>query len=125
MSKEWDGTYVKFDKLQIPMLAKSTKYTIVSHANMKVELEVPSDWNLNNVIVKDLTTGKTVSWEKGSVIFTAQAGHTYEIYDTVKQATEEVYSMVPLLIFAVVFAMVASMFINLFKKVQKSFGGKW
>ncbi|RLF42578.1 MAG: hypothetical protein DRN17_07625, partial [Thermoplasmata archaeon] len=34
-----------------------------------------------NTIVKDLTTGKIINWQKGSVQFWVEDGHTYEIYN--------------------------------------------
>jgi PGF-pre-PGF domain-containing protein len=40
-----------------------------------------SSWNLSRVIVRDLTSGQNVSWTEGSVSFTAEAGHVYEVYE--------------------------------------------
>ncbi len=88
VSKEWDGKYVSFEKLQVPKLAQSTKYTIIAKTKATVELMIPPNWDYNAVIVRDITTGQQVSWKKGSVIFTTVANHTYTVEELIQTSFE-------------------------------------
>ena len=68
--------------------------------------------------IKDLTTGHTVG---ASTSFTAEAGHTYEIYDTIQQTTQEIYGMITAVIPLFVLAMVVGMIGLVMKEARR----KW
>ena len=81
-----------------------------------------------NTIVKDLTTGKIINWEKGSVQFWVEDGHTYEIIDTMKQAInisiDWTYAIVNAMIPIAIFAVLLSALTQILQAARKRFKPK-
>ena len=81
-----DGTNVKIDHLDIPLKYTSCEdnrtITVISYMDTELEVEIPNNWNLASLEVKDTTTGEPVNWTQGSVIFRSESGHSYQIVDS-------------------------------------------
>lgn len=93
---------------------------IYTNKTVKIEYEInPTP----NIVVKDLTTGATVHWTKGSVIFSATAGHTYEIVDIVQQSIDLsfdwTYAMIGIMVPLVIFAALMQFFGDFVRQIKK------
>ncbi len=88
---------------------------IFTNKSAKIEYMIN---DTSHIVVKDITNGETVPWTKGSVIFNATAGHTYEIYDAQQKMIEETYGGVNIMITIMVLMMLVSA-VGTITKVRK------
>jgi len=86
----------------------------------KAKIHLENIFGTNAIIVKDVTTGSTVNWEKGSIIFTAIAGHKYKIFKSLDYAIETGISLVNIYITFFIVMMVLAIVLSFGKSAMNS-----
>jgi hypothetical protein len=81
----------------------SDLFEINVNRNGTVHIDIPSGWNGDRILVRDVTTDTIIAWESGSVQFDGIRDHQYQIYeeypaDPAEDIYDQISALVPFII---------------------------